>query len=55
MTKFGHLDDPGFTAIAGELRRWIKELTVPSNASAPRAERSKQGKQVGQQHSTQCT
>ncbi len=56
MTKFEHLDDPGFTAIAGELRRWIKGLTVPSIASVPGAERSEQGKQVRQQHgTTHCT
>jgi hypothetical protein len=55
MTKFEHLDDPGFVAVAGELRRLIKELTVPNNASAPGAERSEQGKQVRQQHGTQCT
>lgn len=29
MTKFEREDEPGFIAIAGELRRWIKELTVP--------------------------
>jgi hypothetical protein len=55
MTKFEHADDLGFKAIAGELRRWIKELTLPSNASTPGAERSEQGKQVRKQHSTQCT
>jgi len=38
MTKFERKDEPGFTAIAGELRRWIKELTVPSR----------------QQHGSQC-
>ncbi|KAI9856827.1 MAG: hypothetical protein M1813_008764, partial [Trichoglossum hirsutum] len=26
MTKFEDRNDPGFTAIAGELRRWVKEL-----------------------------
>ena len=26
MTKFGSEDDPGFIAVAGELRRWMKEL-----------------------------
>jgi hypothetical protein len=26
MTKFGHKDDPGFRAVAGELRRWSKKL-----------------------------
>jgi hypothetical protein len=39
MTKFEREDDPGFMAISGELRRWIKALTMPN----------------GQQHSTQCT
>ncbi|KAF4627699.1 hypothetical protein G7Y89_g10454 [Cudoniella acicularis] len=53
MTKFEHADDPGFTLVAGELRRWIKELTVPSNTSAPGAERSEQGKLVRQQDNTQ--
>ncbi|KAF8849681.1 hypothetical protein BDZ45DRAFT_227669 [Acephala macrosclerotiorum] len=43
MTKFELVVDQGFTAIAGELRRWIKELTIPS---APGAERSEQGKQL---------
>ena len=28
MTKFEHAGDPGFTAIAGELSRWIKDLTA---------------------------
>jgi hypothetical protein len=26
MTKFAGVDDPGFIAVAGELRRWTKEL-----------------------------
>jgi hypothetical protein len=26
MTKFEGVDDPGFIAVAGELRRWTKEL-----------------------------
>jgi len=29
MTKFERDDDAGFLAIVGELRRWIKELTIP--------------------------
>jgi hypothetical protein len=32
MTKFEQADDPGFTAIAGEVRRWVKALSGPSNA-----------------------
>ena len=27
MTKFEDLNDPGFVAVAGELRRWAKELS----------------------------
>lgn len=30
MTKFGALDDPGFVAVTGEVRRWIKALVVPA-------------------------
>jgi hypothetical protein len=26
MTKFGSENDPGFIAVAGELRRWMKEF-----------------------------
>jgi hypothetical protein len=26
MTKFASLDDPGFKAVAGELRRWAKAI-----------------------------
>jgi hypothetical protein len=29
MTKFEGMDDPGFLAVAGELRRWVKELARP--------------------------
>jgi hypothetical protein len=29
MTKFEYEDDPGFLAVAGELRRWSKQLTQP--------------------------
>jgi hypothetical protein len=36
MTKFEDLDDPGFVAVAGELRRWCRELSssYPSGARA---------------------
>jgi hypothetical protein len=34
MTKFESDDDPGFLAIIGELRRWIKELTIPTITTA---------------------
>lgn len=36
MTKFEREDDPGFTAVAGELRRWVKELSAPSEAGVAR-------------------
>lgn len=36
MTKFEHEDEPGFTAITGELRRWIKESIAQSNAGTRR-------------------
>lgn len=42
MTKFESIEDPGFTAIAGELRRWVKELGVPSNLEVPRETASQQ-------------
>lgn len=29
MTKFEDGDDPGFKAVAGELRRWVKRLGQP--------------------------
>lgn len=28
MTRFEHVDDPGFIAVTGELRRWIKGLST---------------------------
>ncbi|CAN9414990.1 unnamed protein product [Alternaria alternata] len=31
MTKFCELDDPGFVAIVGEVRRWVKALAVSAN------------------------
>jgi hypothetical protein len=30
MTKFGSEDDAGFIAVAGELRRWMRELRQSS-------------------------
>jgi hypothetical protein len=33
MTKFCALDDPGFVAVAGEVRRWVKALIVAANDS----------------------
>ena len=53
MTKFEHADDPGFTAIAGELRRWVKALDVPSSVEVTRAITSQQ-QQVEKQQSAKC-
>jgi hypothetical protein len=40
MTKFASVDDPGFLAVCGELRRWIKQLgkaTAPDGNLLPRS------------------
>ena len=54
MTKFEHIEDPGFTAVAGELRRWVKALDMSSNAAVTGAASSQQ-QQVEQRQSAQCT
>ena len=38
MTKFENAEDPGFKAVAGELRRWVKELARPGDATVPHGE-----------------
>jgi hypothetical protein len=35
MTKFEHANDPGFVAVAGELRRWVKDLAAAQSAQKP--------------------
>ncbi|KAF0318883.1 hypothetical protein GQ607_013842 [Colletotrichum asianum] len=35
MTKFSALEDPGFIAVCAELRRWNKEMRMPSTLQAP--------------------
>ncbi|KAH0562800.1 hypothetical protein GP486_002572 [Trichoglossum hirsutum] len=35
MTKFEDAEDPGFVAVAGELRRWIKDLIKPEDVRPP--------------------
>jgi hypothetical protein len=54
MTKFEHAEDPGFTAVAGELRRWVKALDVSNNTAATGADKSQQ-QQVEQRQGAQCT
>jgi hypothetical protein len=54
MTKFGSFEDPGFIAVCGELRRWLKELRVVGGIeiTAP-AEASAQ--QTDQEGGARCT
>jgi hypothetical protein len=54
MTKFEHADDPSFTAIAGELRRWAKALSVSGNAEMP-GKGALQQQQAEQQQGAWCT
>lgn len=57
MTKFEHGDDPGFTAVAGELRRWVKESTAAGNTEIPAAAALQQPQvqqQVEQQQGRLC-
>ena len=50
MTKFEDTSDPGFTAVAGELRRWVRELVTPSDARAVAAATPQQEQEGQQQH-----
>lgn len=36
MTKFKTKEDPGFIAVAAELRRWVKRLNMSGNGEAHR-------------------
>lgn len=33
MTKFSHLEDPGYDAILGEILRWVKSANVQDNTA----------------------
>ena len=35
MTKFTNADDPGFVAICGELRRWIRDTDAAERRRVP--------------------
>lgn len=37
MTKFVDGDDAGFVAVAGELRRWVREVRAAGNTNLPTA------------------
>ena len=43
MTKFSGVDDPGFVAICGELRRWIKDISATKNCREARDSSSRAG------------
>jgi hypothetical protein len=56
MTKFEHTDDSGFNALAGELRRWIKALSTPSNVSVIETASGQERQQKpGQFEGSNCT
>jgi hypothetical protein len=53
MTKFVDGDDPGFVAVAGELRRWVREVMAAGNTNLPVAVsiQERQAQQQAQQDS----
>ena len=53
ITKFEDISDPGFTAVAGEIRRWVRELVAPSDARAVTIATPQQ-EQAGQQQDGLC-
>lgn len=53
MTKFENTDDPGFTAISGELRRWVKELNASRNSEISRVD-AMERQQADQQQRGTC-
>lgn len=52
MTKFADPNDAGFVAVAGELRRWVREVMAASNtnlAAAPSIQKRQGHTQAPQQ------
>jgi hypothetical protein len=49
MTKFENVDDPGFKAVVGELRRWVKESIQLRNARSSSPRRSVNEENSGRQ------
>lgn len=49
MTKFANVDDPGFVAVSGELRRWIRDTNANKrcHANHPPAEQPGLANQYG--------
>jgi hypothetical protein len=54
MTKFEGPDDPGFVAVTGELRRWIKELQ-PRISSSQGTTNEEAGEEAPNQHILRIT
>jgi hypothetical protein len=46
MTKFEDVQDPGFVAVAGELRRWTKSLGRQQNSGPPQVRPESSGRRV---------
>lgn len=38
MTKFENTEDPGFIAVVGELRRWVRDLSAATQKDIPKTE-----------------
>ena len=54
MTKFENVDEPGFVAVAGELGRWCRELSLSGIGGGPAMGIGQQG-QLVRQGVPQCT
>jgi hypothetical protein len=52
MTKFENADDPGFKAVVGELRRWVREIVRTESERLLSAERS-QGQETNEGRSSE--
>ncbi|KAI1170200.1 Alpha/Beta hydrolase protein [Nemania sp. FL0916] len=53
MTKFAAADDPGFIAVTGELRRWIKSLTAGAASGSADPATARASKQTDRLIATQ--
>jgi hypothetical protein len=56
MTKFENADDPGFKAVVGELRRWVKEIIREGAGSLyGRSANEEAGGRMPEQHVSRIT
>ena len=46
MTRFEDENDSGFKAVAGELRRWVKQLIAPGDAKNTKRSRCSHSRQI---------